>query len=335
MDSSTCRICKNQEGNRQFFVREMQHGLRDEFEYFECSQCGCLQIRDFPEDLQKYYPDDYYSYRTTGPTVQHPTTGFRGLRARLTTRILTRHFFFHKTALGDWIAKTSSLKGDYPYWVRNQKLDLGLGLKDWILDVGCGKGELLLDLQQLGFTNLVGQDPFLKKELQYPGGIRILNNPLEELTQQFDLVMLHHSFEHMPDPQAALVKIRELLKPGHYLLMRIPLAGSWAWREYGVNWGALDAPRHFYLHTTRSIALLAGQTGFELMETLFDADGFSHAVSELYRRDIPQRDERSPWENPNQQTFSKEEMAQFAQLDARLNQLGEADCAAFYLRRKP
>jgi 2-polyprenyl-3-methyl-5-hydroxy-6-metoxy-1,4-benzoquinol methylase len=25
-------------------VREMMFGLRDKFEYFECAQCGCLQI---------------------------------------------------------------------------------------------------------------------------------------------------------------------------------------------------------------------------------------------------------------------------------------------------
>lgn len=310
----------------------MQLGLRDEFQYFECSKCGCLQIEAFPEDLGKYYPSDYYSFRIEGPSVQHPMTGIQGLRARLSTRILSHHYFFQKGALGNWVAERSSISGDYPYWVKNQKLDLKLSFKSRILDVGCGKGELLLDLRQLGFTNLLGLDPFLKQEILYESGVRILNTNLEELTDQFDFVMLHHSFEHMPDPKATLLKINKLIKPGHYLLIRIPLAGSWAWREYGANWGSLDAPRHFFLHTTRSIEILAGQTGFELMETVFDSNGFAHAVSELYRRNIPLMDERSPWRNPNQQTFSKEEMAQFAEMDARLNKLGEADSAAFYLR---
>jgi SAM-dependent methyltransferase len=332
-NSSTCRICGNNEDCRQFIVREMQLGFRDEFEYFECSKCGCLQIKDFPENLKKYYPEDYYSFRIKGPSVQHPSHGIRGLRARLTTRILSRHYFRQKSEIGKWLSGRSSINGDYPFWIKNQELDLKLSLRSRILDVGCGKGELLLDLRQLGFTNLTGLDPFLSEEILYESGVRILNSNLDELKQQFDFVMLHHSLEHVPDPKATLFNINKLLRPGQYLLIRVPLAGSWAWREYGVNWGSLDAPRHFFLHTTRSMELLAAETGFEVVETLFDADGFSHWVSELYRRNIPLVDERSPWRNPNQKTFSREELRQFAELDARLNKLGEADSAAFYLRK--
>ena len=43
--------------------REKMHGLGDEFEYFVCGACGCLQIGETPEDMSRYYPDDYYSIR--------------------------------------------------------------------------------------------------------------------------------------------------------------------------------------------------------------------------------------------------------------------------------
>ena len=41
-----CRICNNPENNKSYFIREMYIGTREEFEYFECSKCGCLQIKD-------------------------------------------------------------------------------------------------------------------------------------------------------------------------------------------------------------------------------------------------------------------------------------------------
>ena len=62
VSANTCRICGNKEGNVLYLAREMMFGLREEFTYFECAQCGCLQIAEFPADMSAYYPDDYYSF---------------------------------------------------------------------------------------------------------------------------------------------------------------------------------------------------------------------------------------------------------------------------------
>ena len=62
----TCRICQNAENQRSFTAREMMFGLRDEFLYFECSTCGCVQIQEVPNNLPKYYPDNYYSFQNQG-----------------------------------------------------------------------------------------------------------------------------------------------------------------------------------------------------------------------------------------------------------------------------
>ena len=60
-----CRICRNEHGNTSFQAREMMFGFGDEFEYVECAQCGCLQIRSYPADLSKYYPSNYYPHQVT------------------------------------------------------------------------------------------------------------------------------------------------------------------------------------------------------------------------------------------------------------------------------
>ena len=58
-----CKICGNSENNKIFNIKEMMFGFRDKFIYFECSKCSCLQIEKIPENMGKYYPSDYYSFK--------------------------------------------------------------------------------------------------------------------------------------------------------------------------------------------------------------------------------------------------------------------------------
>ena len=59
-----CPICDNDKENKSFFIKEMQQGLREEFEYIECSNCGCLFIKEIPENISKYYDINYAPINT-------------------------------------------------------------------------------------------------------------------------------------------------------------------------------------------------------------------------------------------------------------------------------
>ena len=43
-----CGVCKNESDNTPYTAREMMYGSREEFPYFQCSACSCLQIADVP-----------------------------------------------------------------------------------------------------------------------------------------------------------------------------------------------------------------------------------------------------------------------------------------------
>src|SRR3989304_5704603 len=100
-------------------------------------------------------------------------------------------------------------------------------------------------------------------------------------------------FEHMDDPRSTLLHIARLLRPGHILLISLPLAGKYAWRKYESYWAQLDAPRHLFLHTEETIRLLARETGFTVREVHYDSTAFQFWGSEQYRRQIPLHDQRS------------------------------------------
>lgn len=61
----TCRICGTEGEFETYLVREMMQGTRNEFVYFACDRCQCLQIADVPDNLGDYYGKDYYSMQVT------------------------------------------------------------------------------------------------------------------------------------------------------------------------------------------------------------------------------------------------------------------------------
>lgn len=62
--SGKCRACGTEGEHSGYAVKEMFFGTREEFMYFECSHCHCMQIKDVPNDMGKYYDSDYYSMKT-------------------------------------------------------------------------------------------------------------------------------------------------------------------------------------------------------------------------------------------------------------------------------
>lgn len=304
----------------------MMHGTRDEFDYVECGACGTIQIADVPEDLAKYYPQDYYSFQTRQETV--PTL----LKSRLAARFAVNYALFKRNPLGKRLLKTRGWLRREPVLRWLMPVNLGISVRSKILDFGSGTGKHLLKMRYLGFQNLTGVDAFIESDIVYSPRVRILKRELTELEPSFDFVTLHHTFEHLPNPREILREIFRLLKRGKFALVRIPLAAL-AWREYGVNWVQLDPPRHLFLYTESSFRKLATEAGFAVEKVVYDSESFQFWGSEQYVRDIPLNDERSFSGDIAKSIFTLAQIAEFENQAARLNEQNEGDQACFYLRK--
>lgn len=72
--SHKCRLCKAEGMFESYLVREMMQNTGEEFEYFVCGECNCLQIAKIPSDLGKYYGRDYYSFaQEEYPNIKYET----------------------------------------------------------------------------------------------------------------------------------------------------------------------------------------------------------------------------------------------------------------------
>lgn len=315
--SLLCRICGNAAGNRTLTAREMMFGMRDAFEYVECSACGCVQIAHVPADLGRYYPPDYYAY-----AVPHR----EGRVRRALQRMRADHLLGWPNPAGWLMTQRYGVPPAIEY-VRHAKVNRSQS----VLDIGCGSGELLLGMRSYGFKRLTGVDPFVAGDIDYGNGVRVWKRTIHTHNETHDFIMLHHTFEHMDEPQSVLNRLHALLNPGGAVLIRLPVASGVAFATYRSDWVQLDAPRHLFLHTPKSLALMAERAGLAIVDTVFDSTAFQFWGSEQYRKDIPLRDPNS-YRN-GAPVFSASEIEEFERKAAGLNAQGLGDQAAFYLRR--
>lgn len=317
-----CRICGNQQNNRPYVAREMMLGYRDEFEYFECATCGCLQIATIPENMDKYYPAEYYSFSDLTPTTN--TWIKQWLKRKRMRQILGR-----KSVIGKILGGVFD-KPCLPNWIHSAKIDVDTK----ILDVGSGSGELLLRMAAEGFSNLTGIDPFIKSEINYKNGVRILKGGIDTLDEEFEFIMLNHSFEHMAQPFVVLAALQKIIAPDGMVLIRIPTTSSYAWQHYKSSWVQLDAPRHFYLHSVESLGLVAKATGFKVTNVEYDSTEFQFWGSEQIAADIALRDTRSFRYGFKASMFNPGDIKGFRARAAALNSENAGDQACFFLTRQ-
>lgn len=81
----------------------------------------------------------------------------------------------------------------------------------------------------------------------------------------FDAAVLGDVLGHIPDPAAALDRVRELLAPRGALALTLPDAGSAFARLMGRRWWSL-IPAHRHYFNRRSIEILLARHDFEVLE---------------------------------------------------------------------
>ncbi len=316
-----CRICGNIDGNNIVTAREMLFGTYEHFDYLECSYCGCLQIATIPKDMSKYYSARYFSAKSKRNRIK--------LKGLLESAMVKSNKFLSKK-----IFPTYVLSAVGQPFILGLIRDFHLKSDSRILDVGCGRGDFIMRLIDMGFKNVLGLEPFFEGKVR--DDLRIINGTIDNLPlgMKFDAVILNHSFEHMPDQISTLAKISSIISEQGLCQIRIPLKTDYIWKRFGTDWVQLDAPRHFYLHTLYSFIMSARKAGLEVRSVVFDSTAFQFWGSEQCLRNIPLRNENSYEINPEKSVFDQDQIRRFSRIAKRLNKDCQGDQATFYLSKK-
>jgi SAM-dependent methyltransferase len=204
----------------------------------------------------------------------------------------------------------------------------GLGLDARVLDVGAGSGGLLAELGRWGFRSLEGVDPYLPGPVQLDGRILVSVGELASTQGPYDLVLFHHSLEHVDDPRRLLVDARERLsEPKGRIAVSVPVADGPVWEEFRDDWVGLDAPVHRLIPTMEGMRRLADRAGLKVVAERRTCTPYHLVASQLISQRIPVR-------TPSSNVLSERELAFLHRRVKAVRRSGEGPQATIALVKK-
>lgn len=196
----------------------------------------------------------------------------------------TSYFGGHRDApVPSWIKEYASITYEEAltearleaYRARLRRLAAAFPHRGTLLDVGMATGEFAAMARADGWnvTGLEVSEEACKAARER--GIEAHCTSLHEcrLDRRFDVVHLHHVFEHFTDPRAALDRLKSLMSPNALLILEVPNQfESWTRRLVNaIRWitgsevqRSVLSIHHPVFYSQASIANLLTGTGFEM-----------------------------------------------------------------------
>lgn len=219
----TITVCRHPASQQEQLFSAQDYISGDRFVVQRCAACNL--VRTTPslslDQMSRYYPQGYY-----GDSQRY-------------------NVFLERMLNFLYSSRTRKLEGVH-----------GAGPGD-VLDIGCGRGQLLNHLRLRGWKALgteLSDDSARYARTVLHLDVRTANiSDLHLPGCTFDAIILWHVLEHITVPGVLLGEVARLLRPGGTVLVAVPNFGSLEARLAGPRWFHLDVPRHATHHTVRSL----------------------------------------------------------------------------------
>ena len=137
-----------------------------------------------------------------------------------------------------------------------------------VLDFGCGTGILLDEFQKLG-TRCTGVEmsPWACRYGRERFGLTMFNEDIMTVglePESFDIIVMSHVIEHLPDPPTIVKRLASLLKPGGLLMVCTPFSESIGARLFGRRWLYYLPNEHLHLFNDDSISYVLASSGLNV-----------------------------------------------------------------------
>jgi SAM-dependent methyltransferase len=264
-----CAVCGVQGELRLQDCFDHLTGIPGTWNFLECPVCHSLWLNPCPVEAEGplLYPKNYSLTRTLARATSVFPFGFSG-SAKLA--ILERCYGYPSLE-GKADNKLGATLGRFLGFLFRGKAGhsvqfLGHRQSGKLLDVGCGNGDFMLWMQQLGWqVEGIELDPLAAK-IAIERGLRVRVAKIEEADfgqGSFDAITLLHVAEHLPNPARVFEKLAPFLKPGGVLVSVSPNPRSIVRRLFGNKWYALDPPRHLFIPSARAYRRMCKAFGLQ------------------------------------------------------------------------
>lgn len=135
-----------------------------------------------------------------------------------------------------------------------------------ILEIGCGSGHFLQQLQATGYGSLSAREPshscvrYLRETLGVNAAAGVVSQPAPD--EVYDVIVALTVLEHIVDLDSTMDNISRMLRPNGLLYVRVPNADRFA--EYEDAPFQQFSPEHINYFTKDSVENLLGKHGYNL-----------------------------------------------------------------------
>jgi len=268
-----CLICGSK---GEMLYQGLQDRLFDapgKWDFRKCPkrECGLIWLDPMPieEDIGRAYIK-YYTHQGTAPSEKgFLTRVFRLIREGY----LSNEYRYSNPESRYWKEFLGQMIWLFP--MRRSESDIAVMylpalLNGRLLDIGCGSGEFLRQMQDLGWRaegidldEWVANNAKNRGLLVHHGSLGDQNYPDE----YFDAITMRHAIEHIHTVSQTLRECQRILKHGGKLMVETPNSDSFGHRVFKKNWIGLDPPRHLHLINSTILKKLVNDAGFELLST--------------------------------------------------------------------
>jgi len=216
-----CPLCDN--------VFSEQIGVKDNFDIYQCLDCGFRYVDPYPSPKQ--LAEYYTNYQ-----------GVAGYNKHLSKKIIT----------GKW--KIRSMK---KYCASEPKS---------FIDVGCNLGYNVEAARKLGLdaTGIDIDVPTIEIANRYFPHCKFEAISSEEIERSFDLVFCTEVIEHLTTIQTFVASLRKICTTGGILYLTTPDAGYWKVSKDFVSWKKVVPPEHLGWFDRKTIKYILEKNGFSV-----------------------------------------------------------------------
>jgi SAM-dependent methyltransferase len=224
--------CPHLEAGLDSLFSSSDYVTGERFEIRQCRACGLALTWPPPSAsaLEAYYPAGYYG------------------------RSADRRF--------PWIVEAT--QGLLYRW-RARMVEGLAGAPGRVLDVGCGRGQLLAAFRCRGWSvEGTERSASAARVARDVVGVPVHIGALDALalpSHRFDAVVLWHVLEHVAEPAPLLAEVARVLRPGGVCLVGVPNFASPEAQLSQGGWFHLDVPRHVVQFTPETLRALLAEVG--------------------------------------------------------------------------
>jgi SAM-dependent methyltransferase len=230
-----CPVCDGVRFTVLFEAEDYEYRLPGLFQVSACETCGLTQQSPRPpfDEILTYYDSGYQAHAVAKPSL---------------------------------VARLKDLAINWPRLRKYKRL---VPVHGSVLDVGCGSGGLLNFFRENTDWSLHGIEPVAEAAaIGIASGLDIRPTTLDDAAFEdasFDLAMMNHVLEHVPDPIATLRTLRRIVKPGGYLTGEVPTPRCFERWLFGRFWAGYHLPRHLYFFEAGHLRMLLKKAGFQVI----------------------------------------------------------------------